>query len=175
MPVAQSLTGDSKEKTNYLKDIYLNYKDIRDRFNKKQIPFISIAEARKNSFEIDKNDKVPTPKVIGRRALKSFPLEQLVDYIDWGPFFKAWDLAGKFPDILSDDIVGEEASKLFKDAKNLLSRLVKKKDLKAHGIFAIYPARKTGPEDLTVFADESLSKELFMDRIAATNKKIKWR
>ena len=161
VPVAQSLTGDSKEKTNYLKDIYLNYKDIRDRFNKKQIAFISIAEARKNSFEIDRKDKVPTPKVIGRRVLKSFPLEKLVDYIDWTPFFKAWDLAGKFPGILSDEIVGEEASKLFKDAKSLLSRLIKKKDLKAHGIFAIYPARKTGPEDLTVFADESLDKELF--------------
>ena len=93
--------------------------------------------------------------------LKSFPLEQLVDYIDWTPFLKLWDLAGKFPDILSDDIVGEEASKLFKDAESLLSRLVKKKDLKAHGIFAIYPARKTGPEDLTVFADENLNKELF--------------
>ena len=93
--------------------------------------------------------------------LKSFPLEQLVDYIDWTPFFKAWDLAGKYPDILSDEIVGEEAGKLFKDAKNLLNRLVKKNDLKAHGIFAIYPARKTGPEDLTIFADESLKKELF--------------
>ncbi len=161
VPVAQSLTGDSKEKTKYLNDIYLNYKNIRDRFKKKQIPFISIAEARKNSFEIDRKDKVPTPKVIGRRVLKSFPLEKLVDFIDWTPFFKAWDLAGKFPDILSDEIVGEEASKLFKDAENLLSRLVKKKDLKAHGIFAIYPARKTGPEDLTIFADESLKKELF--------------
>tara|TARA_B100000035_G_scaffold159821_1_gene136268 strand:+ start:2470 stop:6255 length:3786 start_codon:yes stop_codon:yes gene_type:complete len=161
VPVAQSLTGDSKEKTNYLKDIYLNYKNIRDRFNNKQIPFIPIAEARKNSFKIDKNERAPIPKVIGRRVLKSFPLDQLVDYIDWTPFFKAWDLAGKFPDILSDEIVGEEATKLFKDAENLLSRLIKRKDLKAHGIFAIYPARKTGPEDLTVFADESLNKELF--------------
>ena len=76
-------------------------------------------------------------------------------------FFKAWDLAGKFPDILSDDIVGEEATKLFRDAENLLNRLVKKKNLKAHGIFALYPARKTGPEDLTLYADESLSNELF--------------
>ena len=161
VPVAQSLTGNSNEKIDYLKQIYLNYKNIRDKFNKKEIPFISISEARENAFKIDKDCMVPTPKVIGRKVLKSFPLEQLVNYIDWTPFFKAWDLAGKFPEILSDEIVGDEASKLFKDAKKLLSRLVKRKELNANGIFAIYPSRRTGPEDLSVFADEQLNQKLF--------------
>ena len=162
VPVAQTLTGSLKDKEIYIQELESDYKKIRDKFYKKEVPLISFDDARSNFYNIEQNIFAPKPNILGRRVLKAFPIDKLVDYIDWMPFFRAWDLAGKFPEILNDEIVGEEATKLFTDAKAMLQEIVKRKKLKANAIFGIYPARRTAPEDITVFTDESLEEELFV-------------
>ena len=162
VPVAQVLTSNEKEKKLYIDKNESAYVSLRDKHSKRnKIPIISLSEARTNSPKIDFNIKTPTPKILGRRLLKSFPLEKLLETIDWGPFFRSWDLAGKYPDILKDKIVGEQAKKLFEDAKLLLAKIVSKKTLSADGIFSIFPARRTDSEDITLFSDESLNQKLF--------------
>ncbi len=162
VPVAQVLTSSEDEKKHYIEKNESAYITLREKYSKRnKIEVISLEEARKNSLKIDFTIKTPTPKVLGRRLLKSFPLEKLIETIDWSPFFRSWDLAGKHPEILSDKIVGEQAKKLFSDAKSMLKKIVSRKMLSADGVFSIFPARRTGSEDITLFSDESLSQKLF--------------
>ena len=162
VPVAQVLTANEDDKKLYIEKNESAYLSLRDKHSKKnKIDIISLEEARKNSQKIDFTLKTPKPKVIGRRLLKSFPLEKLIETIDWSPFFRSWDLAGKYPDILEDKIVGDQAKKLFADAKLMLNKIVSRKMLSADGIFSIFPARRTDCEDITLFSDESLNQKLF--------------
>ena len=162
VPVAQVLTSNEDEKKEYIEKNESAFISLREKHSKRnKLEVISLNEARENSLKVDFTIKTPTPKVIGRRLLKSFPLEKLIRTIDWGPFFRSWDLAGKYPDILSDEIVGEQAKKLFSDAKSMLTKIVSRKMLSADGVFSIFPARRTGSEDITLFSDESLTHKLF--------------
>jgi len=162
VPVAQVLTSNEDEKKDYIEKNESAFISLREKHSKRnKLEVISLNEARENSLKVDFTIKTPTPKVIGRRLLKSFPLEKLIRTIDWGPFFRSWDLAGKYPDILSDEIVGEQAKKLFSDAKSMLTKIVSRKMLSADGVFSICPARRTGSEDITLFSDESLTHKLF--------------
>ena len=162
VPVAQVLTANEDEKKLYIEKNESAYVSLRDKHSKKnKIEVISLEEARKNSLKIDFSLKTPAPKVIGKRILKSFPLEKLIETIDWSPFFRSWDLAGKYPDILNDKIVGEQSKKLFSDAKLMLNKIVSRKMLSADGVFSIFPARRTDCEDITLFSDESLNRKLF--------------
>jgi 5-methyltetrahydrofolate--homocysteine methyltransferase len=162
VPVAQVLTSNEDDKKIYIEKNESTYISLREKHSKRnKMEIISLNEARKNSFKVDFGIKTPTPKILGRRLLKSFPLEKLIETIDWGPFFRSWDLAGKYPDILEDKIVGEQAKKLFEDANLLLNKIVLQKTLSADGIFSIFPARRTGSEDITLFSDESLNQKLF--------------
>ncbi|OUW04206.1 MAG: methionine synthase [Betaproteobacteria bacterium TMED156] len=161
VPVAQVLTANESEKKSYLSKTESDYFSLRAKhLKKKTTKIISLEDARKNSIEINFNLKTPKPNILGKRLLKNFPLEKLVETIDWSPFFRSWDLAGKFPDILVDKVVGEQAKKLFDDAKEMLNEIVNKKYLSANAIFAIYPARRTQFEDITLFSDENLNNKL---------------
>jgi 5-methyltetrahydrofolate--homocysteine methyltransferase len=120
---------------------------------------VSYAEACKRGFTIDLNARpVPRPAFVGARALPDFPLAEIVPYIDWSPFFMAWEMSGKYPHILSDKVVGEQASRLFDDAQRLLKRILNEKLLRASAVYGFFPANSDG-DDIVVWTDESRSEE----------------
>jgi 5-methyltetrahydrofolate--homocysteine methyltransferase len=126
------------------------------RRQRKLVPY---AEAVRRRFTIDwAKAPIAVPSFLGRRALRDFPLAEIVPYIDWSPFFMAWELSGKYPAILSDPQVGKVARELFADAQKLLKRIVDRKLLTAHAVYGFYPANADG-DDLVVFTDESRTKE----------------
>lgn len=114
--------------------------------------FISLEEARKNDLVLEADHRVGKPSFIGRKVLRDYPLEDLRDYIDWTPFFQTWMLAGRYPGILTDPVVGVEATKLYKEANSFLDTLIREKKVKAHGVFALWPAVRTG-DDVVVTTD----------------------
>jgi 5-methyltetrahydrofolate--homocysteine methyltransferase len=115
-----------------------------------------LAQARAKKFKIDWAAYTPpVPKFLGVKAFDDYPLEELVPYIDWMPFFNAWEFAGKFPDILSDDRVGEAARGLYADAKRLLQQLIDEKWLKARAVVGFFPANSVGDDDINVYTDDS--------------------
>jgi len=112
---------------------------------------VPYAEALARRFATDwKTVEIPTPSFLGTKLLDDFPLEKLIPYIDWSPFFQTWELKGKFPKILEDAVVGAEAKKLYDDARKLLDRLVKEKLLKANGVYGFWPANSVG-DDILVY------------------------
>src|SRR5277367_3431429 len=118
-------------------------------------PQLSLAQARTRKFKTDWSAYAPpAPKLAGVRAFVNYPLEELVPYIDWMPFFNAWEFTGKFPDILRDPTVGEAASALYADAKRMLEQLIAEKWLKARAVVGFFPANSTGDDDITVFTDD---------------------
>jgi 5-methyltetrahydrofolate--homocysteine methyltransferase len=120
------------------------------------VPYV---EARRRRLAIDWQASVlPRPAFLGRRVLREFPLAEIVPYIDWSPFFMAWELSGKYPAILDDARVGLEARKLFSDAGKLLDRIVREKLLSAHAVYGFYPANTEG-DDIVLFTDETRSQE----------------
>jgi len=158
VPVAQSLTSDAAQRGAYLGDVMRDYQKLRERHAAKTAtPLLTLDQARANAPTVDfKKHVPPTPKALGRRVLKSYDLNELVDTIDWTPFFQTWDLAGSFPAILDDEVVGLQARQVYADGKAMLARLIEGRRLTAHGAFVLLPARRTAPEDITVYADESL-------------------
>ncbi|MEO3690573.1 methionine synthase [Roseateles paludis] len=113
---------------------------------KKQTPLVSLAEARANGAKLDFSRKAPAPKFTGRRVLKNLDLAELARYIDWGPFFQTWDLAGPYPAILDDAVVGEQARKVFADAQAMLKKIIDGRWLQAHAVFGLYPATREGDD-----------------------------
>jgi 5-methyltetrahydrofolate--homocysteine methyltransferase len=127
---------------------------------RRQRKLVSYAEAVKRRFKLDWHAYTPPqPQFLGRRVLHEFPLSAIVPYIDWSPFFMAWELNGKYPMILSDPKVGKEASKLLADAQKLLHEMVAGKQLQAEAVYGFYPANSDG-DDIVLFTDESRHKEL---------------
>ena len=120
--VAQSLLGE--QAGAYLEELKTDYDKVRTQHaNKKQTPLWPLAKARANKTPIDWSSYQPTaPKFIGKRVFKNFDLAELASYIDWGPFFQTWDLAGPFPAILDDEVVGVEAKKLYADGQAMLKK-----------------------------------------------------
>ncbi len=126
---------------------------------RKQRKLVPYAEAVRRRFAIDwAAAPVARPDFLGTRALRDFPLDEIVRYIDWSPFFMAWELSGKYPAILSDPVVGEAARELYADATALLERIVKEKLLTAHAVYGFFPANADG-DDIVVFTDEARTKE----------------
>src|SRR5205814_9683249 len=108
---------------------------------------VKLEAARANGVRIDwPSFAPPRPKQLGVMALRNYPLEKLVPFIDWGPFFQAWDLAGKYPDILEDAVVGEAARSLLAEGKARLDRIVKGRWLTASGVFGLWPANAIGDD-----------------------------
>jgi len=160
--VASSLLSDESAK-KFIQDLRDDYVRIREQHaNKKAAPTISLEAARKNRELIDWSSYVPEkPKFIGRRVFKNFALSDIAKYIDWTPFFQTWDLAGKFPAILDDEVVGVEARKVFEDAKVLLDKLIKGQWLQADAVVAFYPANTMG-DDIVLYSDEAREHPLFV-------------
>ncbi|GLC96205.1 methionine synthase [Cupriavidus sp. TA19] len=157
--VASSLLSDEGA-ARYLDELKTDYDRIRvQHANKKATPMVTLAQARANKTPIDWSAYAPTkPKFIGRRVFRNYDLAELANYIDWGPFFQTWDLAGKFPDILNDEIVGESARKVFSDGKAMLSRLIQGRWLSANGVIALLPANTVNDDDIEIYTDETRSK-----------------
>ncbi|MFT5036295.1 MAG: 5-methyltetrahydrofolate--homocysteine methyltransferase [Litorivivens sp.] len=154
--VAQSLLSDNAAK--YIDDLNADYVKVREQHaNKKQIPMWPLAKARANATPIDWTHYTPpVPKFIGRRVFKNFDLAELAKYIDWAPFFQTWDLAGPFPAILKDEVVGTEAVRVYADALRMLKRLIDGRWLTANGVMALLPANSVG-DDIEIYTDESRS------------------
>jgi len=161
--VAQSLTSDAGQKGAYLGEVMRDYQKLRERHAAKTAtPLLTLEQSRANAPAIDfQKTAPPKPKAMGRRVLKSYDLNELVDTIDWTPFFQTWDLAGPFPAILEDDIVGAQARQVYADGKAMLTKLVSQRRLTANGVFGLFPAQRTAPEDITVYADEAKTQALF--------------
>ena len=155
--VAQSLL--SEQATAYIAELNADYDKVRTQHaNKKQVPLWPIAHARANKTPIDWDIYTPTkPKFIGRRVFKNFDLMELANYIDWGPFFQTWDLAGPYPAILKDEIVGSEAVRVLSDGKRMLKRLIEGRWLQANGVVAFYPANTVNDDDIEIYTDETRS------------------
>ena len=154
---AQSLLSDQAAK--YVAEINADYDRVRTQHaNKKQVPMWPLARARANKTPIDWTAYTPPrPKFIGRRVFKNFDLTELIKYIDWGPLFQTWDLAGRFPDILKDEIVGTEAVRVYADARRMLQRLIEGRWLSASAVLGLYPANSVGDDDIEFYTDESRS------------------
>lgn len=155
--VAQSLLSD--QATAYIDEINADYEKVRTQHaNKKQVPMWPLAKARANKTPVDwSNYTPPVPKFIGRRVFKNFDLTELARYIDWGPFFQTWDLAGPFPAILKDEIVGTEAVRVYADGQRMLKRLIEGRWLSASGIAGFWPANTVNDDDIELYTDETRS------------------
>ena len=121
---------------------------------------IPLAAARANDFKIDwQAYTAPKPAITGTRVFAEYPLHELVERIDWTPFFRAWELAGNYPAILEDPVVGDSAKKLYADARKMLDLIVREKWLTAKGVVAFWPCRREG-DDVVIYGDEARTKEI---------------
>ena len=153
--VAQGLL--SEQAAAYIAEIRADYDKVRQQHaSKKQTPLWTLAQARANATPIDWSAyQPPVPKFIGRRVIRNVDLAELSRFIDWGPFFQTWDLAGPFPEILKDEVVGEEARRVFSDGKRMLQRLIDGRWLSASAVVGLYPANQVNHDDIALYADES--------------------
>ncbi|MBY0241583.1 MAG: methionine synthase [Burkholderiaceae bacterium] len=161
--VAQSLlTPESRDQ--YIEEIEHDYARIREQHaNKKALPSVSLAAARANKAKLafDGASAPVRPKFIGRRVFKNVDLATLAQYIDWGPFFQTWDLAGPFPAILTDSVVGEAATKVYQEGQQLLKKLIDGRWLTANGVVSLLPANSVNHDDIEVYTDESREQVAF--------------
>ena len=152
----QLVTKDTRDA--YVAHIKADHEIKREQHRNKsaKAPQLSLGQARAKRFKIDwPNYSPPVPKSLGVRSFGAYPLDELVPYIDWMPFFNAWEFAGKFHDILRDPIVGDAASSLYADARRMLQSLVDEKWLEARAVIGFFPAQSAGDDDINVYADES--------------------
>jgi len=139
------------------------YLDLRADHEKRQEVknYIPLVEARKNRVNINWGEtKITTPAFLGTKQLVSYSLEEIRKYIDWTPFFQTWMLAGRYPGILEDKVVGVEAKKLFDDAQRMLDEIIKNNSLQANGVIAFHPAAATEDDNVILYTDENRDKEL---------------
>jgi 5-methyltetrahydrofolate--homocysteine methyltransferase len=156
--VCSELLSDDRA-ARYIAELKEDYERVRVlHAGKKVTPLVSLAAARANKTPIDWAAYTPpVPRFIGRRVLRNQDLAEIAACIDWGPFFQTWDLAGRFPDILRDEVVGAEAVRVFSDGKRLLQRLIEGRWLQASGVLALLPANTVDDDTIEVYTDETRS------------------
>ncbi len=156
--VASSLLHeDESTRSNFILDVRSNYEKVREhRGNRKSNKkYITLGKARENAFQIDWSAyEPPVPKKPGIHLLDDYSLEELTEYIDWTPFFTSWQLKGKFPAILEDETVGQEAQKLYNDARSMLRQIIDEGWLQAKAIIGLFPANASG-DDIEIYTDGS--------------------
>ena len=159
--VAQGLLSDGAK--DFIENLNLDYERVRvQHAQKKTTPLISIEQARHNAPVIDWSGfEAKRPKFIGQRVFTNQNLGELARFIDWAPFFQTWDLAGPYPEILKDAIVGTEGQKVFKDAQGMLKKLVQERWLQANAALAFYPANAQG-DDVVIWRDEARKEPLMV-------------
>jgi 5-methyltetrahydrofolate--homocysteine methyltransferase len=153
--VVSSLLSANAE--NYESDVKNEYQQIRERSSRRRtnIVVLDYSAAVSRAFTTDwSNYTPPEPNALGCQTFCNYPLDELVDYIDWSPFFMTWELAGKFPKILDDDVVGETARSLYADAREMLKTIVDDGILEARGVVGIWPANREGSDDIVLFDDQ---------------------
>ena len=158
--VSQLLNPETRPK--FAADLASDYERLRTEFAAKQrdTKLVSIGEARNRRFAPDwSKEQIDTPAFTGVKVFDDFPLSELVEYIDWSPFFHAWELRGRFPAILEDEVVGQHATELYNDARKMLDQIVAEKWITAKGVCAIMPANAVG-DDIEIYADADRSKVL---------------
>ncbi len=153
---AVTVVGDLLQKESserYKKNLKTDYEEFRDKFLKrgKQKEYRSLKEARENKYHIAwKASDIFVPRSLGVQVIEDFDLRKLEAFIDWNPFFRSWDLHGKFPGILEDEVVGDQARELYEDARKMLKQLLAEKRLKAKAIFGLFPANAVNDDDIEV-------------------------
>ena len=154
--VCSDLLSDERASA-YIEELNADYVRVREQHaNKKATPLVTLAAARANKTPIAWSSFTPAkPKFIGRRVLRNQDLAEIAACIDWGPFFQTWDLAGPYPAILNDEIVGESARRVLSDGQRLLRRAIEGRWLTANGVIGLYPANTVNDDDIEVYADES--------------------
>ncbi len=160
---AVTVVGDLLQKDTsevYKKSVKEDYEVFRNKFLNRgqQKEYKTLAEARKNKFQINWSaSEIATPRKLGIQMIEDLDLSKLVDFIDWTPFFRSWELHGKYPDILQDEVVGPQATELFADARKMLHRILQEKQLTAKGIFGIFPANTINEDDIEVMVPSQLT------------------
>ena len=153
---AVTVVGDllnKNSKAEYIAKLKEDYENFRKKFLKrgKTKAYISLKDARKKKFKIDwQESTISKPKELGIQTLEQLSLKELVPYVDWSPFFRSWDLYGKFPNILTDEVVGEQAAILFDDAKKMLKEIISKQSLKPKAIFGLFEANSVNDDDILI-------------------------
>ncbi|MUU79351.1 vitamin B12 dependent-methionine synthase activation domain-containing protein [Winogradskyella endarachnes] len=152
---AVTVVGDllKEDSIVYKNQIREEYDAFREQFLKrtKKKDYLTIADARKNKFKINWNtSEIVKPKQLGIQIIEDFDITKLEEFIDWSPFFRSWDLHGKYPAILTDDVVGTQATELFADAQVLLKRIFDEKLLKAKAVFGLFEANTVNDDDITI-------------------------
>jgi len=153
---AVTVVGDllnKKTNSSYIKNLKEDYDEFRIKFLKrgKEKSYISLKEARKRKYKIDwKNSEIVKPKELGLQVLKQLSLKELLPFIDWSPFFRSWDLHGRFPDILTDEVVGEQATIMFIEAQSMIKEIIAKQLLKPKAVFGLYEANSINEDDISV-------------------------
>lgn len=161
--VVSSLLGDRNKE--YVDDLKSEYSEFREKFLNRQVEkdYVSIEEARQNKFKIDwENEQIFTPNQLGITVVENQDLRELLPFIDWSPFFRSWDLHGKYPQILEDEVVGAQAKELFKDAQVILKRILDEKLLTAKAIFGIFKANSNETDDILIFDENNDQKTKFI-------------
>lgn len=156
--VVESLLG--VRKADFVANVKEEYEKLREHYEKHKNAkkLHSIEKARENKFQIEWNQEhMFTPSNIGIQKFVSYSLAELVDYIDWTPFFQTWELHGRFPNILTDEVVGDEATSLYNDAQAMLKRIVDENWLTANAVVGLFPANSIG-DDIEIYSDENRDK-----------------
>lgn len=155
--VSSLLNENESQRSDYVLDIRKDYERVRElRGNRKSNKkYHTLKKARAHRLELDwAATPAVKPAQPGVQVISDYDLEELTEYIDWTPFFSSWQLKGKFPAILEDEVVGTEAQKLYNDARSMLRQIIDEKWLTAKAIFGLFPANTVGEESVAVFADE---------------------
>jgi 5-methyltetrahydrofolate--homocysteine methyltransferase len=159
--VCSQLMSDT-QRTDFVAGVAADYEKVRiERAGgQKEANIVPLEKARANAFKADFSSYVtPRPTFLGTKTFNDYPLDDLIERIDWMPFFQAWELAGTFPRILDDEVVGESARALYKDARDMLTKIVREKWLTAKAVVGFWPAKRDG-DDVILFADDSRAAEV---------------
>jgi len=154
--VVSDLLSETRRK-EFLELLHEKQQEVVKKYTERKRPTksLSIAEARKRKLDFDWDKYTPPiPKYIGIKVFEDYSIKELINYIDWTPFFSVWELKGKYPAIFNDGQIAEQAQKLFDDAQVLLKKISKDKLLQAKGIFGLFPANSSG-DDIEIYTDES--------------------
>ena len=168
---AVTVVGDllnKKTSHEYVAKLKKEYDEFRTKFLKrgKEKTYLSIDEARQRKYKIDWNtSEIIKPKELGIQTLEQLSLKELVPFIDWSPFFRSWDLHGKFPAILTDEVVGEQASILYEEAQQMIQKMIAKQLLKPKAIFGLFEANTVNEDDIEVLLKPNRSKNVISSEV----------